>query len=44
VRCAVSIGGERYREDETVIEEGKPAPDFELTSVSGESDDTLTTI
>jgi thioredoxin-dependent peroxiredoxin len=37
VRCAVSIGVERYREDETVIEEGKPAPDFELTSDSGES-------
>jgi peroxiredoxin Q/BCP len=37
VRCAVSIGGERYREEETVIEEGKPAPDFELTSDSGKS-------
>jgi len=36
MRCAVSIGGERYREDETVIEEGKPAPDFELTSDNGE--------
>src|SRR5579872_3423627 len=38
VWCAVSIGGERYREKgRDVIEEGKPAPDFELPSDSGES-------
>jgi peroxiredoxin Q/BCP len=35
VWCAVSIGAERYRE-EAVIEEGHAAPDFELTSDSGE--------
>jgi thioredoxin-dependent peroxiredoxin len=37
VRCAVSIGGERYREGEIVIEEGSRAPDFELVSDTGES-------
>jgi peroxiredoxin Q/BCP len=33
---AVSIETESYREDPTVVEEGKPAPDFELQSDSGE--------
>src|SRR5436305_8691523 len=37
VWCAVSIGGERYREGRELIEEGKPAPDFELTSDAGDS-------
>ena len=37
MRWAVSIGGQRYREEAIVIEEGKPAPDFELTSESGEN-------
>src|SRR5436305_5914711 len=37
VRCAVTIGAERYREDIHVIEEGKPAPDFELKSDEGET-------
>jgi len=35
MRCVVSIGAERYREDSTVIEEGTPAPDFELTTDRG---------
>jgi thioredoxin-dependent peroxiredoxin len=33
---AVSIVGERYREEQ-MIEEGKPAPDFELPADSGET-------
>ena len=35
--CAVSIDGERYREEPKVIEEGTAAPDFELTSDGGET-------
>jgi len=34
---AVSIGGSQPIERKTVVEEGKPAPDFELKSDSGES-------
>jgi peroxiredoxin Q/BCP len=35
---AVSIGtDERYREETPVVEEGKPAPEFELQSDSGET-------
>jgi peroxiredoxin Q/BCP len=37
VRWAVSIVGERYREEETLIDEGQPAPDFELPTDSGET-------
>jgi thioredoxin-dependent peroxiredoxin len=37
MRWVVSIGAERYREDRNVIEEGKPAPDFELKSDGGET-------
>jgi len=33
---AVSIVSKRYREEQ-MIEEGKPAPDFELPSDSGET-------
>jgi peroxiredoxin Q/BCP len=36
VRCAVSIGAERYREEWNVIEEGTEAPDFELKTDRGE--------
>ena len=34
---AVSIGGSQPIERKTVVEEGKPAPDFELTSDAGET-------
>jgi hypothetical protein len=34
---AVSIASDKPIERKTVIEEGKPAPDFELKSDSGES-------
>jgi peroxiredoxin Q/BCP len=37
MRCVVSIGGQRYREGQNVIEEGKPAPDFELKTDGGET-------
>jgi peroxiredoxin len=36
MRCVVTIGAERYRED-PLVEEGKPAPDFELKSDDGET-------
>jgi peroxiredoxin Q/BCP len=36
VRCVVTIGAERYR-GIYVIEEGKPAPDFDLKSDHGET-------
>jgi peroxiredoxin Q/BCP len=36
MRCVVTTGAERYRED-PLVEEGKPAPDFELKSDDGET-------
>ena len=38
VWCTVSIeASATYREDQTVVAEGKPAPDFELTTDAGET-------